>query len=68
MDDDEVMSEEEDLGESLVPGPKPLVDISKLHIRMANTQADPLRLELRPSKAPSRPRNQGHIYLPHESV
>jgi hypothetical protein len=33
MDDDEVMSEEEDLGEPLVPGPKPLVDISKLFIR-----------------------------------
>jgi ATP-dependent DNA helicase MPH1 len=30
MDDDEVMSEEEDLGELLVPGPKPLVDISEL--------------------------------------
>jgi len=29
MDDDELMSEEEDLGEPLVPGPKPLVDISK---------------------------------------
>jgi len=34
MDDDEVMSYEEDLGDPLVPGPKPLVDISKLQIRV----------------------------------
>lgn len=31
LDDDEVMSEDEDMGEPLVPGPKPLVDISKLY-------------------------------------
>jgi hypothetical protein len=41
MDDDEVMSEEEDLGESLVPGPKPLVDISKLQFRVVPHKADP---------------------------
>lgn len=34
MDDDEVMSDEEHLGNPLVPGPKPLVDISKLQIRV----------------------------------
>jgi ATP-dependent DNA helicase MPH1 len=34
MDDDEVVSEEEDLGEPLVPGPKPLVDISKPSIEI----------------------------------
>ena len=71
MDDDEVLSEEEDEepGEPLVPGPRPLVDISELLVSNCQPSvADTVRFRVCPSQASSRSRDEGNIHLSYKSL